>query len=293
MSEVAVVLDDRARLVTAVLAAGGWPEREQAQLGHAVHPHAKQTRHQVRDLAGHAAVVGADQMLAAGVPVDDLFTAAMSSAWPSLEPEASLPAAVTPAWLPALADFYQEAGLAAFWAEHEAAWAEAQADLVAIFQGSQLAGFLEQLNQRAAGRQRPGPRPIAIMPNLVYPALASVLATPPVTLYLILPPPKAVGESPPWPYAEDPGWVRAQACQRLIAYLLADTLAQLDPARQALLTHAAVVLFQEQAGDEAEAMAYLVRTKKEQRLPQLPLVVEQLRQYLAAPHGRSLLDLAF
>ena len=45
--------------------------------------------------------------------------------------------------------------------------------------------------------------------------------------------------------------------------------------------------------DEAEAMAYLVRSKKEHSLPKLPLVVEELRDYLAAPKSRSLADLAF
>ncbi len=53
------------------------------------------------------------------------------------------------------------------------------------------------------------------MPNLVFPALTPVVATAGDTLALLLPPPKAVGESPPWPFDEDPGWVVAIAAEQL------------------------------------------------------------------------------
>jgi hypothetical protein len=52
-----------------------------------------------------------------------------------------------------------------------------------------------------------------------------------------------------------------------------------------------VTLCLEEEFDEAEAMTYLVQKKKEQNLPNLPLAVELLRDYLVERDGRSLLDL--
>ena len=44
------------------------------------------------------------------------------------------------------------------------------------------------------------------------------------------------------------------------------------------LLHAAATLFLEQAIGEPAAMSYLVQTKKAQKLPQLPLIVDNLRE---------------
>jgi hypothetical protein len=110
---------------------------------------------------------------------------------------------------------------------------------------------------------------------------------------MILPPAKAWGESPPWPFGEDPGWVIAQSCFYLVHHFLADTLAQMNETQGGLLTYAAVTLCLEKEFDEAEAMTYLVQKKKEQNLPRLPLAVELLRNYLAEPGEHSLLELDF
>ena len=118
------------------------------------------------------------------------------------------------------------------------------------------------------------------MPNLVYPALQTVLASNEKTLLLLLPPPKAVGESPPWPYDEDAPWVVATVCQQFGTRLMADQLADLDKSKRTLFLHAATTLCLEATFDEPEAYAYLLRMKKEYDLPTLPEVVEQLRLYL-------------
>jgi hypothetical protein len=271
-ASVTVQIDERARLATAALAAGDWPAREQAQLAHAVHPHAKQTRQFMRQFADHPAVQGANKALSQDVAVDELFTAALRGEWPNFAPLAPLPDSwQSEAWIGALADLAQGRAIGRFWAEHEAVWAEARDDLANIFQDSGLIPFLSRL------QRQPVTQPVVIMPNLVYPALTSVLASTQESLFLLLPPPKAVGESPPWPYREDPSLVLAQVCDRLVGYLLAAELAQSGVREQVLFKRAAVTLFLEQTMDEAEAMAYLVRSKKEHNLPQLPDVVEQLR----------------
>lgn len=288
MSDITVTIDNRARLVTTVLAAGEWPQKEQAQLPHAVHPHAKQTRQFLSEFGDHAAVVAANKALASGVDVDDLFAAALRATWPGFEPVEPLPPTLQDKeWGPALADFYKKTAIAGFWAGHEEAWQEGKNDLTAIFQNSRLPQYLNRL------RGQPLVQEPVIMPNPVYPALQPVLAETQTTLYLILPPPKAVGESPPWPYREDPSWVVAQVCRRLATHVLADIMAPLGATRQNLLRYAAVTLCLQEEFDEEESLAYLVRVKKEHNLPQLPTVVDNLRAYLAAPAGRTLLDLEF
>lgn len=263
-----VALVEHARLMMAVLAASHWPEMEQAIETHAVHPHAKQTRQQVVAYASHPAVQWANEALAAGQTTETLFMVV-------LQPD--LPAA--------LSDFQTAGHLPEFWADHADLWQTAQGDLTTIFQSSPLPEFLARLGGQ------PLSQPILVMANLVYPALTAVLAPTPDALILLLPPPKAVGESPPWPYSEDPGWVQAMACRRLLKHHLADILAGLDETRQALLLHAATALYLEQAVDEGEAMAYLVRSKKQHKLPTLPLVVEEMRKYLGGENGRGLLSL--
>lgn len=270
---VTVKIDERARLVAAVLAASNWPEREQAQMAHAVHPHAKQTRQFTRQFGGHPAVQAINEALQNDVAIDELFMAALRCRWPDFASLGSLPRTwQSEAWVQTLADFARETAIGRFWAGHEGVWAEALNDLQNIFQDSQLAPFLSQLQGQSITQS------ITIMPNLVYPALITVLASTEESLFLLLPPPKAVGESPPWPYREDPGFVLAQACDRLAGHLMAAGLARLGATQQVYFKRAAVTLFLEQEVDEAEAMAYLVRSKKEHNLPQLPLVVEQLRE---------------
>jgi hypothetical protein len=262
-SQVEIVIDDRLRLITAVLAAGNWPDIEQAQLTHAVHPHAKQTRQYVANAAAHPAVIWTNQVIEHGESLDDVFTAVSQNIQQEI-----------------FDDFQKVTKIEPFWQEHTADWDEAQNDLTNIFQDSQLPTFLNQISDE------PITKTIRIMPNLIYPVLFPVLVSGSDALTLILPLPKAVGESPPWPYGEDPGWVHANACRRLVQFALANTLETLPDDQQALLTHAAVTLYLETAVDEGEAMAYMVRSKKQHNLPTLPLVVEALRDYLEEDNGR-------
>lgn len=287
MSEVSITIDERGRLITAVLAASNWPEQEQAQQTHAVHPHAKQTRHFVRPFHDHAAVVTANDLLANGVAIDDLFTAALRCQWPDLSPQEALPTSIPLDWITALADFAREtAVITSFWPAHEDVWHEAVTDLQTIYHQNHLPEFVGRLTGQPLSKD------IAVMPNLVYPALQSILAETDETLYLLLPLPKAVGESPPWPFREGPDWVLAEACERLVAYALADRLGKVGANREQLTTRAAITLFLEEALGEAEAMSYMVRCKRQFNLPSLPLAVAQLREFMRG-NGETLFELTF
>ncbi|MCI0397787.1 MAG: hypothetical protein L0322_23020, partial [Chloroflexi bacterium] len=214
--------------------------------------------------------------------------AALRCTWATFEPLEELPPVYANGqwpgdWPRELDDFYTDSAVAAFfWADHENVWQEAAGELRRIFRNNALASFLGRL------RGEPLSHNVVVVPNLVYPALETLVAATQDNLYLILPPPRAVGESPPWPYREDAGWVLAESCRKLSDFLLADTLVHLDAGRVALLRHAAVTLFLETAGGEEEALAYLVRSKKQHQLPQLPATVETLRHYLHQPGGKKL-----
>ena len=87
MFKIDISLDDRARLVTAVLAASHWPELEQQQTPHAVHPHSKRTGYHVESAKTHTAVTQLNQGLANGISLSDYFAAALRCSWPNFAPQ--------------------------------------------------------------------------------------------------------------------------------------------------------------------------------------------------------------
>lgn len=275
MTTIEVKIDDRARLVTAVLAASDWPDEEQKQLTHAVHPHAKQTRQFVQKYKYHQAIRGVNEALLNGVTLEELLSTAVRCAWPTFEPAEPLPHLLKiERWARSLADFEHDTDIVAtLWVQYRDVWQEAVAALHGIFADGRVAAFLARLT-------RTSNPPIVIMPNLVYPALTAVIATTQTTLYLLLPPPKAVGESHPWPYDEDPPTVVATVCHHLSIRLMADRLAALERPQRELFRHAATTLCLEAAFDEFEAQAYQLRIKKAENLPSLPVITNQLRRYL-------------
>jgi hypothetical protein len=270
---VEVMVDERVRLTTAVLLLTQWPASEQSIEPHAVHMQAKLTRHylQEKGLAEHPAVGQADELLSAGVSLVDLLTAVLAA-----PPEGhSQPSTVPATWLTALADFAEQAQLPqTFWPEQTAVWQEAQEDLQALFPNNLLAEFLGQW------RGRPLLRRVRIVPTLLLPMLAGVAVDTAVAHYAILPPPKAWGESPPWPYRDGPDWSLGEVCRILALSLMADELQACTPSQIALAKHALTSLFLGEALSESEAVSYLVRAKRQYQLPQLPLIVERLRPWL-------------
>lgn len=282
MSEqkIEVGMNEQARLVTAVLAASSWPEREQAQTTHAVHPHSKQTKQYLVDYKGLTAVGELNAALEAEISLVDIFTAAVRCSWPDLTPQEEIPAGLE-SWAGALADFSRATAIDTFWSTHSADWDEALDGLNGILKDKDIAGFIEKLTGK------PLPKPVVVMPTITYPLLNPVIAETADEIIFILPPAKAWGESPPWPHGEDPGWVVIQTCWYLCEFFMLDVLADLDDTQKALLLHSAVTLCLESELEE-EMMAYLVRAKKEHSLPQLPLTVENLRDYLANPEGKEL-----
>ena len=282
MSTFEITIDERLRLVTAVLAASDWPDDEQQQLTHAVHPQAKKVRHFVQPFQGHPAAQGVNDGLLNGVAPNEFFSVALRATWPDFTPTTELPRLLKiKEWLQSLADFGRKSAIFTdFWPQEAAVWQEAKEALSTVFAGKDLLTAFGQL------KGSPVTTAVSLMPNLVYPALTPAVATTDQALTLLLPPPKAVGESPPWPFDEDPGWVIATVSGRLVPYLLTEELTLLDRTEQRLALYMAVAHCLAYLFDEFEAQAYLLRTKKERDLPQLPLLFTRLENEIAAENGR-------
>ena len=287
MSTLTITIDERLRLVTAVLAASDWPIEEQTRLPHAVHSQAKQVRHFVQSFGTHPAVSVVNEALMNGVELADLFSAARRCTWPVFSPTSDLPRVLRiKEWLQSLPDFAQKTAIATeFWPQHTAVWQEAQSALSKIFADNTLITSLAQLQ---AGEVETA---VTLMPNLVFPALTPVVATTEGALTLLLPPPKAVGESPPWPFDEDPGWVVATVAEQLAPYLLARELAQLNDDQKSVAVYLATGHCLAQLLDDFEAQSYLLRAKKTHNLPQLPVLFAQLQEEVGGGNGRSLATL--
>lgn len=287
MSTFNITIDERMRLVTAVLAASDWPDEEQKQQPHAVHSQAKQLRQFVQPFRSHPAVKGVNEALLNGVELEELFSAALRSTWPDFAPTTELPHLLKiNEWVHSLADFARETSIMMlFWSKHTAVWQEARADLEKIIAGDRLLSILGQLHDGEIETA------VTLMPNLVYPALTPVVATTDDALMLLLPPPKAVGESPPWPYDEGPGWVVATVCRQLIPYLLVTELAQMNRREQHLTLHTAAAFCLAQLMDESEAQAYLLRSKKAHDMPELPALFAKLQAEIESGNGRPLTSL--
>jgi hypothetical protein len=238
----------------------------------------------VQPFASHPAVNGVNAALVNGVDLADLFSAARRCTWPAFTPTAELPNVLKiKEWVRSLADFAQDTSITTlFWAQHAAVWQKAQSALEKIFAGDRLLASLAQLHEGEIETA------VSLMPNLVYPALTPIVATTDDALTLLLPPPKAVGESPPWPYDEGPGWVVATVCRQLIPHVLATELTQLNRERQILALHAAAAFCLAQLLDESEAQAYLLRTKKAQNLPELSTLFTRLQAEIESGNGRPL-----
>lgn len=277
MATIQVKIDERVRLVTAVLAASQWPDEEQQKLTHAVHPHAKQVRQFAQRYRHHQAVQGVNEALINGVTLEELFSTAVRCSWPTFEPTELLPNLLKiERWARSLSNFEHDSDITnQFWPQHTDHWQTAVDALNRIFQHSPVLDVFQQITRTPISAD------IIIMPNIVYPALTPVFASNQNQLYLLLPPPKAVGESPPWPYDEDAAYVVATVCQELSVRLLATQLAQFEQPQWELFRHAATAHCLQAHFDEFEAQAYLLRTKKEQKLPTLPAITEQLGRYMA------------
>ncbi len=196
VGDVDVRVDNRVRLVSAVLAATNYPESAQKLKPHGTHAHARATRKYLKDHKGHPAAALTQDLLDKGAPLEALFTLALH-----LDPATMQPAKPLPTWVPAdwgshMADFYQAAQLAQWWESERYVWDKSVTESKKVFNGVNYRDFLRPYFGVVNDR-------FVFMPNVSYPSGHEVGLRYEGELICITPPPLAWGDSPPWPYDED------------------------------------------------------------------------------------------
>ncbi len=286
MSTLTVRTDARARNLSALLAATDWPDQEQRPLPRGVHPQAAMLRKHVGPYRTHAAAAYVQNALVANSDPSALFARALGD---------------DPALNGHLRSFAGSAGLAAFWAEHDPAWAQAVSEVQAHVNALNFEGFLTELFDAA-------PTELIIHPNIAYPTTHSFGLLVDGQAYSIMPPRKAVGESKPWPFGDDRDYVvrlvvhdfvQAQLLALLARQpellpvgenndLLPESFRAEFPTWQKqmveLFAYAAQIIFLNRLEDGA-GDAFTVFERRTRKLVILPGVVDEVTNYIA---GRGL-----
>lgn len=294
-AQIEIVVDDRVRLLSAALAATGWPLDEQAVHRHRAHLHARQTAEWVKPYAHHPAVRQVEILLAQGIALDDLYRYALGLTVPGLEPPGAYPAAFD-GWNAALLDFATVSDLPTWWAANDAAWQAAREQAEQVIGRTPVAALLDAFCGTV-------PERLCFMPNVSYPSEKQIGVLAGDTLLCVVPPPVAWGDNEPWPFDDDAVYVLRCAFSEYARVLMTGYVraakteagAQVvwDESLLRLFVAGAVAVFLEQAVSPRESGAYVLMERRVNGLTALPDVVEQLKLYLAAReagHCRHFLD---
>ncbi len=297
-SDVHVHIDDRARLMASVFALTRTTDEAHARRPHSAHAHARTTRKHLAHLSPHPAVTELQTLLDRGAPLEAIFGYALRLK-PGFIIEA-VPSWASPGWSAQLADFEAQANLAAWWAnDHErGAWERSLSEAARSFVGVNVHRFLEPYIGETTMR-------FSFMPNILYPADHEVGVRVGDEIICIAPPRAAWGDSPPWPFDEDPGHLFRASIGQYVRILLTDLFRthadQLAAAEQtelpvsdairqknptwrdqlfALITSGMVGIYLEDHLSAAEAKAFTMMENKVHGLAVLPAVISVLRRYV-------------
>jgi hypothetical protein len=296
---VIVRLDDRMRLISAVLAATDYPDKSQERRKHGTHPHARATRKWLLEFASHPAVRAAQALLDRGVPLNALFGYALRLGFPALEADLPQPRWIPPRWHEHLRHFYEQTRLAEWWSSEAPHWLTALRHLRETFAKVDLHAFLEPFVGRVA-------ESLTFMPNICYPTDQTLGLQVGGELIAIMPPPIAWGDSAPWPYRDDPALAYRSALAEYGALLMsaylqqhADVVAAISDRplpiveeryaarypswhRQFIGVFVASItaLFLEDSVGALEAKSFMQYMQKVEHLTGLPVAVGVMRRYL-------------
>ena len=274
--------DSRCCALSAVLAATDWPDREQRPLPRGVHPQAHALKKHVADFRDRASVAYVQAALDANSDLAPLFARALND-----DPELAIH----------LSEFAAAASLESYWAEHEAGWAGSVAEVQKHVEGVKFDSFLAELFEAV-------PDELIIHPNLAYPTTHSFGVSAPGKLVSIMPPRKAVGESPPWPFGDDRDYVVRLGMHDFTQALLNDLLGRrpelIRPGQNSglfpeafragfltwqkqiveLFAYAAQIIFLNRLEDGA-GDSFAVFERRTRKLVILPGVVDDITNYIA------------
>jgi hypothetical protein len=293
-----VVIDDRARLMSAVLSATNWPDKEQERKRHRAHAHARNTTKRANERPTLSAVHALQTLLDQDTPLEAMYTYALNLSWPDLTLKTSVPWAPLH-WNEQLGEFYVKTGLAAWWAEQQDVWQLAHEQTQKAIGLTDFYGFFKPFVGDVSEH-------LVMMPNVSYPSDCEIGVRLDNQLFCIVPPRIAWGDNEPWPFNEDPAHIYRGALTQygrlvMVSYLrqkaaeiapLANTpLPVGDNFRKThptwgdqfteLFVAGAVAIFLEQTMGPHEAKAYILMENKVHGVTILPGVVSVLRRYLS------------
>jgi hypothetical protein len=296
-SEVLVRLEDRCRLLSAVLSLTTYPDTRKP---HGTHAHARNTRKYLLEHKAHPAVAGLQALLDAKTPLETLYAFVLTLPFPALTlpTGATLPAHMPADWAAHLADFYQKSNLAKLWQDEKDMWDKANKESKRIFNNAKFKTFLEPFVGKIAEQ-------IVFVPNISYPTDQKVNVKVGSELIAIVHPDLAWGESPPWPYDERPDHVYnaifVQVSQLVLQPMLqahADKITEIAKENElplpdtfkaqyptwadqfvGLFSSAATAMYLQDFVSDKDAKGYLLVERKSRNLSILPGTISVLRRY--------------
>ncbi len=295
--QVVIRIDDRVRLMSAVLAATNYPDKSQERKKHGTHLHARGTRKLVAEHSHHPAVHAMQYLLDQGIPFAPMYSYALRLTWPGLVAD-DMPRWVPPRWNEHLKHFYELTKLEKWWADEDPQWQPPLRHLREAFGKVDLYAFLEPFFG-------PVMETLVFMPNISYPTDQSIGLRIGGELVVIVPPPIAWGDSPPWPYKDDEALAYRTALSQYMEILMGAFMNQHADVFRALaekplpidekfaakhptwqeqflnLFKAAVIaLFLEDSVSSLEAKSFTQYMQKVEGVTVLPGVVSIFRRYL-------------
>jgi hypothetical protein len=291
-------VDDRVRLLSAVLAATDYPDKSQARRKHGTHAHARGTRKLVAEYAHHPAVHAMQVLLNQGIPLASMYNYLLRLTWPGLTSDEEMPRWVPPRWHEHLKHFYEQTGLHTWWESETIQWETPVRHLRDAFNSIDMYNFFEPFVGYVAEM-------LVFMPNISYPSDQSIGLRIGGELVAIMPPPIAWGDSPPWPYKDDPALAYRAALGEYGGLLMGaymrqhesiiktlaekplpidDKYAAVHPTWQdqfmGVFKASTTALFLESVVSALEAKSFLQYMQKVENLTVLPGVVNVFRRYL-------------
>ncbi len=295
--QVTVRVDNRVRLLSAVLAATNYPDKSQERKKHGTHLHARGTRKVVAEFGHHPAVQAMQILLDQNLPLASMYSYVLRLTWPGLATD-DMPRWVPPHWNEQLKHFYEVAELSEWWATENDHWKLTLRHLTEAFDKVDLYAFLEPF-------VGPIVESLVFIPNIGYPSDQNIGLRVGGELVAIMPPPMAWGDSPPWPYKDDEALAYRTALSEyggilMDAYMrqhedIIKVLAEkplpvnekyvvLHPTWQdqflGLFKAALIHLFLEDAVSSLEAKSFMQYMQKVENVAVLPGIVSIFRRYL-------------
>jgi hypothetical protein len=304
-SDVQVRLDDRVRLMSALLAATDFPEKAQRRKPHGTHAHARATRKILADYAQHPAVQTTQALLDQSTPLEALFTLALRLSLPDIQLSGEAPTWMPIGYIEKIRDFCTAAQLPAWWQRERSLWEKAETEAQHVFNHVKFREFLIPFLDEVDGQ-------FVFIPNISYPTDHDLGLRHDGALICIAPPPLAWGDNPPWPYDEETMRMHSyrmalsQVGRLLLTDRLHDNRDRLSEAAQEelplneqfrtafptwedqfieLFVTALVAMYLEQHMNEAEYKSFVLMERRMRGMNILPGTVSVLRRYLQEKGG--------